>query len=122
MSPHPNPSEKALVLPEVVVERVADRFRMLGDPTRLRLVNALHADGELAVGELVHRLGISYGAVSKQLALLRSHGLLSRRRDGNRIFYAAENEHIERIATETLLQADHQVAGATHHRRGRRSA
>lgn len=75
-------------LPAAVIERVADRFRLLGDPTRLRLVNALHVDGELSVGELVERVGMTYGAVSKQLALLRSHGVLARRRDGTRIYYS----------------------------------
>jgi len=53
----------------------------------LALVNALHVETELSVGELVDRVGISYGAVSKQLALLRSHGVLAKRREGTRIFY-----------------------------------
>jgi len=74
-------------LPPKVVERVADRFRLLGDPTRLRLVNALHAEGELSVGDLVKRVGMSYGAVSKQLSMLRAHGILDRRREGTRIYY-----------------------------------
>jgi ArsR family transcriptional regulator len=74
-------------LPPAVIERIADRFRLLSDPSRLRLVNALHVDGELSVGELVERAGVTYGAVSKQLALLRSHGVLARRRDGTRIYY-----------------------------------
>jgi len=74
-------------LPPAVIEHVSDRFRLLGDPTRLRLVNALHVDNELSVGELVDRVGTSYGAVSKQLALLRSHGVLGRRREGTRIYY-----------------------------------
>ncbi len=70
------PDFSAGALPLAVIERVSDRFRLLGDPTRLRLVNALHVDGELSVGELVERVGMSYGAVSKQLAMLRSSGLL----------------------------------------------
>lgn len=74
-------------LPPAVIERVADRFRLLSDPSRLRLVNALHVDGELSVGELVERAGMTYGAVSKQLALLRSNGVLARRREGTRIYY-----------------------------------
>jgi ArsR family transcriptional regulator len=74
-------------LPPAVIERVSDRFKLLGDPTRLRLVNALHVDGELTVGELVDRVGTSYGAVSKQLSLLRSHGVVTRRREGTRIHY-----------------------------------
>ena len=74
-------------LPPNVLERVADRFKLLGDPTRLRLVNELHAGGELSVGELVERLGISYASASKQLALLRAHGTIARRRDGTKVYY-----------------------------------
>jgi len=84
-------------LPPSVIERVADRFHLLGDPTRLHLVNALHVDGELSVGELVERVGMSYGAVSKQLAMLRSHGLLARRREGTKIFYRIADPSIEEL-------------------------
>lgn len=78
-------------LPPAVIERMCDRFRMLGDPTRLQLINALHATDELMVGELVDTVGVSYGAVSKHLALLRSHGLVARRRDGARIYYRIDD-------------------------------
>lgn len=74
-------------LPAAVIEHVSDRFRLLGDPTRLRIVNALHVEEELSVGDLVDRVGTSYGAVSKQLALLRARGAVARRRDGTRIYY-----------------------------------
>lgn len=84
-------------LPPAVLERVADRFRLLGDPTRLRLVNALYIDGELTVGELVDVVDTSYGAVSKQLAMLRSHGLVSRRRDGTRIFYRISDPSLSEL-------------------------
>ena len=46
----------------------------------------------------------------------------ARGRDGNRIFYIAENEHIERLASEALLQADHLVTGGQRHHAKRRSA
>jgi len=74
-------------LPPPVIERVAERFRLLADPSRLRIVNELHANGELSVGELVERVELSYGTVSKHLALLRAHGSLGRRRAGTRIYY-----------------------------------
>jgi len=91
------PDFSAGALPLAVIERVSDRFRLLGDPTRLRLVNALHVDGELSVGELVERVGMSYGAVSKQLAMLRSSGLLGRRRDGTKIFYRIADPSVEEL-------------------------
>ena len=86
-------------LPLPVVERIADRFRLLSDPTRLRLVNELHATGELTVGELVERLEISYASASKQLALLRAHGTVARRREGTKIFYRIVDPSLDEVCT-----------------------
>jgi ArsR family transcriptional regulator len=80
-----------------VIERVADRFRLLGDPTRLRLVNELHASGELTVGELVERLEISYGSASKQLAMLRAHQTVGRRREGTKVFYRIVDPSLDEV-------------------------
>lgn len=102
-------------------DAAANTLKLLADPTRLRILWAL-LHGEHSVNELADHVHARPPAVSQHLSKLRLAGLVRSRRDGNRIFYAAENEHIERIATETLMQADHQVAGATHHRRRRRSA
>jgi DNA-binding transcriptional ArsR family regulator len=74
-------------LPQPVLERVSERFRLLSDPSRLRLINELHAGGEMSVGQLVERSGLSYATVSKHLALLRTHGSLTRRRSGTRVYY-----------------------------------
>ena len=57
--------------------------------------------------------------MSQHLAKLRLVGAVRTRREGNRIFYAAENEHIERLASEALLQADHLVTGGRHHAKRR---
>jgi DNA-binding transcriptional ArsR family regulator len=84
-------------LPLSVIERVADRFRLLSDPTRLRLVNELHAGGELTVGELVRRLEISYATASKQLAMLRAHGTVARRREGTKIFYRIVDPSLDEV-------------------------
>jgi DNA-binding transcriptional ArsR family regulator len=73
-------------LPDRVAEAVADRFRVLADPTRLRLL-ALLRDGERSVGELARAVGCSQANASKQLAQLADAGLLRRRRDGLRCFY-----------------------------------
>ncbi|MHB8657597.1 MAG: ArsR/SmtB family transcription factor [Solirubrobacteraceae bacterium] len=81
------PTTISSTLPQPVIDRVAERFRLLADPSRLRVINELHASGELSVGELVGRSGLAYATVSKHLALLRAHGSLLRRRDGTRIFY-----------------------------------
>jgi ArsR family transcriptional regulator len=80
-----------------VIERVADRFRLLSDPTRLRLVNELHASGELTVGELVNRLGISYATASKQLAMLRAHATVARRREGTLVYYRIVDPSLDEV-------------------------
>lgn len=82
---------------ETELEPVVERLRVLGHPTRLRLLGELHAEGELSVGDLARRAGLSCGAVSKQLAVLRGHGLISRRREGNRIYYRLSNPSIGQI-------------------------
>ncbi len=84
-------------LPLNVIERVADRFRLLSDPTRLRLVNELHSSGELTVGDLVQRLEISYAAASKQLSMLRAHGTVARRREGTKIFYRIVDPSLDEV-------------------------
>ena len=84
-------------LPLPVIERVADRFRLLSDPTRLRLVNELHSRGELTVGELVERLEISYASASKQLAMLRAHRTVARRREGTKVFYRIIDPSLDEV-------------------------
>lgn len=109
-----DPAPALGALPPAVIERVADRFRLLGDPTRLRLVNELHVHGELTVGELVEKVDTSYGAVSKHLALLRSHGVVSRRRAGTFIHYQISDPSLSELCDVTCrgLNADWERWGA----------
>lgn len=99
----------------------AHTLKLLADTTRLRILWAL-LHGEHAVNELAEHIDARPTAVSQHLAKLRLAGLVRTRREGNRIFYAVENDHIERLAAEALLQADHSVTGGRHHRRSRRTA
>lgn len=93
-------------------------FKLLADPTRLRIIWAL-LHGEHSVNELADHVGARPPAVSQHLSKLRLARLVQVRRDGNRLFYALENEHVERLAQEALLHADHVVADGEHHRRSR---
>ncbi len=65
---------------------IADRFRALGEPMRLRILDALR-DGELAVGELVEATGTGQANVSKHLQVLFKHGFVARRKEGTSSFY-----------------------------------
>ncbi len=76
--PHP--------LPDDLLELIARRFRVLGEPMRIRLLDQLR-EGEQTVNELTERLGAGQQNVSKHLSLLADAGLLARRRDGNHVYY-----------------------------------
>ena len=74
-------------LPERLVQLIAQRFRVLGEPMRIRLLDRLRA-GEASVGELQGEFGASQQNLSKHLGILRDAGMVSRTKRGNRIVYA----------------------------------
>lgn len=73
-------------LDDRALEQVADYFRALAEPLRLKLLNSLR-DGPLNVGELTSLLGCSQANVSKHLALLAKLGLVSRESRGTSVYY-----------------------------------
>jgi DNA-binding transcriptional ArsR family regulator len=75
------------------LEGLTEIFRVLGDPTRLRILDAL-SRGELCVGDLAAQLGVTESAVSHQLRLLRSARIVRARRDGRMIFYTLDDTHV----------------------------
>ena len=77
---------KMEALDDRALEHVADYFRALSEPLRLKLLNALRA-GPLNVGELTSLLGCSQANVSKHLALLAKLGLVSRESRGTSVYY-----------------------------------
>ncbi len=74
-------------LPPELLDRVAERFRLLGDPLRLGLLQALRG-GEASVGELADRLGTSIPNASKHLKQLCQAGVIRRRPEGTSVYYA----------------------------------
>ncbi len=81
------------MLPERTVAALSDTFRVLGDPTRVRILDALSA-GELCVCDIAELAGISESAVSHQLRLLRGMRLVRPRRSGRLVYYALDDHHI----------------------------
>lgn len=76
-----------------IVQALADTFRLLGDPTRVRIVDALSA-GELCVCDIATHVGISESAVSHQLRLMRSQRLVRGRREGRCVYYTLDDQHV----------------------------
>ena len=81
------------------VESLAETFKALGDPTRVRLLSAL-SRAELCVCDLATLLVASESAVSHQLRLLRSLRLVRARREGRMVFYRLDDDHIVRLLTQ----------------------
>ncbi len=83
--PHP--------LPEPLIELVAQRFRVLGEPMRIKLLDRLR-DGDATVSELQEALGASQQNVSKHLGILHGAGMVSRSKEGNRVVYAISDPSV----------------------------
>ena len=75
---------------------VAERFRALGEPARLELMQVLRT-GERTVGELVEETGLGTANVSKHLQLLRRAGFVTRRKEGLHVYYALAGEDVFRL-------------------------
>jgi DNA-binding transcriptional ArsR family regulator len=68
-------------------EVIAERFRALGDPTRLLIIDHLRRHGETAAGEIAARVGGSQQNVSKHLSVLRVQRIVTRRKQGTSSLY-----------------------------------
>lgn len=81
-------------LPPHLIEHVAERFRVLSDPNRLRIIETLRAAGELNVGDIVQRLEMSQANVSKHLKLLHDAAVVRRRQEGTSAYYSVADPTI----------------------------
>lgn len=108
---------------EAAVQGLADTFSALGDPTRVRILDAL-SHGELCVCDLAALLKLSQSAVSHQLRLLRGMRLVKPRRDGRIVFYSLDDQHIIAIFKQTLQHVEESSTSrqltAQPQRRGKR--
>ncbi len=82
---------------ESAVKDLAELFKAVGDPTRIRILYAL-AQGEFCVGDLAQMLDISQTAVSHQLRVLKNSRLVAHRKEGKIVFYRLERDFLSRFA------------------------
>lgn len=97
-----NEAELPHPLPESLIELVAQRFRVLGEPMRIKLLDRLR-EGDATVGELQDALGASQQNVSKHLGILHAAGMVSRTKAGNHARYA--------ISDPTVFELCNHVCG-----------
>ncbi|HEV8177448.1 MAG TPA: metalloregulator ArsR/SmtB family transcription factor [Gemmatimonadales bacterium] len=92
-------------------------FRMLADATRVEILWAL-VDRELAVNDLAEYLGRAPASVSQHLAKLRMARLVQTRREGTKVFYRIENDHVAQLVRDALFNAEHAGPGIPGHHQG----
>jgi DNA-binding transcriptional ArsR family regulator len=92
---------KARLLDDASAIDLAETFKVLGDTTRVRILDAL-ARAEVPVCDLAELLGLTQSAVSHQLRLLRSMRLVKSRREGRHIYYVADDHHIVALFEQGL--------------------
>src|SRR5687768_11383710 len=92
--PHP--------LPDALVALIAQRFRVIGEPMRIRLLDTLR-EGPMTINELTEALGASQQNVSKHVSVLAQAGIVTREKDGNRVRCS--------IADDTIFELCELVCG-----------
>jgi DNA-binding transcriptional ArsR family regulator len=95
-------------LKEVDVHPIAEMFRLLGDPTRLRILLAC-LDEPRSVGEIAARAGASQSLVSHHLRLLRGAWLVKGTRDARQVFYQAADQHVRHMLANVIAHSAEEI-------------
>ncbi len=103
MSDH---SSNSVPIEEHIASHLADLFRTLSDPTRVRIISVL-LDYELSMGVIAQQIGMSESAVSHQLHDLRLQRVVKTRKDGRQVFYCLDDEHIADLFRKGLEHMEH---------------
>lgn len=89
-----------------ILQRMADIFKVLGDPNRVKIIHCLSSE-ELCVCDIAQLLGMSVSAVSHQLRALRDRRLVKFRREGKIVYYSLDDNHIVNLFNECLEHVNH---------------
>ncbi len=100
-----NPERVAQVRKRIIddgtIREMSDLFRILGDPTRVKIIHALSLE-ELCVCDIATLLGVSQSAVSHQLRVLRNLRLVKYRKEGKKVYYSLDDDHIRLLFLQGL--------------------
>lgn len=88
-------------------EQLAQTFRAMADPTRVRILHALTLS-ELSVCDIAQLVGISESGASHQLSLLRALRIVRRRKTGRHVYYVLDDEHIRDLIVQGLAHQAHE--------------
>lgn len=108
-------SARRALSPEREILSLSEAFRTLGDPTRVKILQALSVE-ELCVCDLAKLLGVSESATSHQLRVLRSQRLVRYRKEGKMAFYSLDDAHIDvlmKVASRHVREGAGHAPGRT---------
>jgi len=112
-TPHSHGSLPDQLLDYDDAQMLAERFKLLSDPSRLRIVYALLEAGEVCVSDLAGLVEVSESATSHQLRQLRLAGLVKARKQGREVFYRIADSHVRLLLD---VAVEHYLHGHEDHR------
>lgn len=105
-----NPQSNCLIkqnmLPEDTVYNLAEMFKVLSEPTRIRILHALSRQ-ELCVCNLADILGMNQSAISHQLRILRNARLVKFRKEGKEVWYSLDDDHVITLMCQSVEHISH---------------
>lgn len=81
---------------EEILERLSQFFKILGDPTRIKILWTLDND-EMCVCDIANVLNMTKSSISHQLAILRTIGIVKYRKSGKEVYYMLDDEHVKKL-------------------------
>lgn len=93
---------------ELTSRRLAEIFKVLGDPTRIKLLGLLTA-AEMRVGDIAEALSMGASAISHQLRVLRDARLVKFRREGKEAWYSLDDDHVVKLMRQGLDHVAHGI-------------
>ena len=102
-------NEQELIIPDEMLEAVANRFKLLSEPMRLRILRIL-AEGDHTVQDIVRKINASQANISKHLTLMHDNGMVSRRKVGLKCFYSLADEsiiHACNLTSQSIVSSLH---------------
>jgi len=93
-------------LAEEDIEIIAQTFKVLSDPTRIKILHLL-SQNECSVTHLAEVLGMSQSAVSHQLRLLKNLRLVKFRREGHTVYYSCDDDHVIMLLKQAVQHITH---------------
>lgn len=93
---------------EEILERLSQIFKILGDPTRIKILWTLD-NNEMCVCDIANVLNMTKSSISHQLSILRTSGIVKYRKSGKEVYYMLDDEHIKKLYEIGLEHIDHKL-------------